>query len=265
MPGRRVASRPRASPSKTPALKVCMKPVLELQSVSKAYGAITVADDLSYQLGSGEALGVIGPNGAGKTSMFNLITGTVRSDRGTIYLNGQDVTRHSAAKRCRAGVARSFQIPQPFSRMTVFENTLVAATHGTQNTLAAANAHCLEVLELTGLIDSANDPAGKLTLLGRKRLELARALCARPQVLLLDEIAGGLTEKECQDLVTTINTIRQTGLSIIWIEHIVHALLSVVDRLIVIDFGRKIADGDPKETMASQAVQEIYMGVDADG
>ena len=241
-----------------------MTAVLELKGVSKAYGAITVADDLSYQLGSGEALGVIGPNGAGKTSMFNLITGTIRADSGNIWLKGGDITRRSAAWRCRSGIARSFQIPQPFSGMSVFENTLVAATHGTTNSLADANTHCLEVLELTGLIDKANDPAGKLSLLGRKRLELARALCARPQILLLDEIAGGLTEKECNDLVSTINTIRKTGLSIIWIEHIVHALLSVVDRLIVIDFGRKIADGDPKETMASQAVQEIYMGVDAD-
>lgn len=241
-----------------------MTAVLELSGVTKAYGAITVADDLTYALNDGEALGVIGPNGAGKTSMFNLITGTVRADRGNIAFQGQDITRMHAAKRCRLGIARSFQIPQPFSGMTVFENTLVAATHGTRNTLTEANEHCLEVLELTGLIDKANDLSGKLTLLGRKRLELARALCARPRVLLLDEIAGGLTEKECHDLVETINTIRQTGLSLIWIEHIVHALLSVVDRLIVIDFGKKIADGDPKETMASRAVQEIYMGVDAD-
>ncbi|WP_040441092.1 ABC transporter ATP-binding protein [Roseibium aggregatum] len=241
-----------------------MTAVLELKGVSKAYGAVTVADDLSYRLGDGEALGVIGPNGAGKTSMFNLITGTIRADSGQILLNGQDITRQSAARRCRSGIARSFQVPQPFAGMSVFENTLVAAIHGTAGPLAKANAHCLEILELTGLIDRANDPAGKLNLLGRKRLELARALCAKPRILLLDEIAGGLTEKECHELVATINTIRKTGLSLIWIEHIVHALLSVVDRLIVIDFGRKIADGDPKKTMASQAVQEIYMGVDAD-
>ncbi|EAV41216.1 ABC transporter ATP-binding protein [Stappia aggregata IAM 12614] len=245
-------------------MKVFMTAVLELKGVSKAYGAVTVADDLSYRLGDGEALGVIGPNGAGKTSMFNLITGTIRADSGQILLNGQDITRQSAARRCRSGIARSFQVPQPFAGMSVFENTLVAAIHGTAGPLAKANAHCLEILELTGLIDRANDPAGKLNLLGRKRLELARALCAKPRILLLDEIAGGLTEKECHELVATINTIRKTGLSLIWIEHIVHALLSVVDRLIVIDFGRKIADGDPKKTMASQAVQEIYMGVDAD-
>jgi len=241
-----------------------MAPVLELKGLSKAYGAITVADELSYQLASGEALGVIGPNGAGKTSMFNLITGTVRADRGQIFFNSEEITRYSAARRCRLGIARSFQIPQPFAGMTVFENVLVAATHGAKMPAPQADKHCLEMLELTGLIDKANDVSGSLTLLGRKRLELARALCAQPQILLLDEIAGGLTENECHALVESINTIRKTGISIIWIEHIVHALLSVVDRLIVIDFGRKIAEGDPKETMASRQVQEIYMGVDAD-
>ncbi|WP_299473305.1 ABC transporter ATP-binding protein [uncultured Roseibium sp.] len=241
-----------------------MAPVLELKDLSKAYGAITVADELSYRLDQGEALGVIGPNGAGKTSMFNLITGTVRADHGQILFNGTDVTRMSAARRCRIGIARSFQIPQPFGNMTVFENVLVAATHGAKLQSAMADKHCLDMLQLTGLIDKANDVSGSLTLLGRKRLELARALCAQPKLLLLDEIAGGLTEGECHALVQTINTIRSTGISIIWIEHIVHALLSVADRLIVIDFGRKIADGAPKETMASREVQEIYMGVDAD-
>ncbi|WP_434050816.1 MAG: ABC transporter ATP-binding protein [Roseibium sp.] len=241
-----------------------MAPVLELKDLSKSYGAITVADQLSYRLDQGEALGVIGPNGAGKTSMFNLITGTVRADSGQIFFSEEDITRHSAARRCRQGIARSFQIPQPFSGMTVFENVLVAATHGAKLPAQKADRHCLEMLHLTGLIDKSNDVSGSLTLLGRKRLELARALCAQPKLLLLDEIAGGLTENECHSLVETINTIRATGISIIWIEHIVHALLSVVDRLIVIDFGRKIAEGDPKETMASREVQEIYMGVDAD-
>ncbi|WP_029060965.1 ABC transporter ATP-binding protein [Labrenzia sp. DG1229] len=241
-----------------------MAPVLELRDLSKSYGAITVADKLACQLEQGEALGVIGPNGAGKTSMFNLITGTVRADHGQIFFDGDEITRLSAARRCRSGIARSFQIPQPFAGMTVFENVLVAATHGAKMPAQQADEYCLEMLQLTGLIDKANDVSSSLTLLGRKRLELARALCAKPKLLLLDEIAGGLTENECLSLVETINTIRATGISIIWIEHIVHALLSVVDRLMVIDFGRKIAEGDPKETMASREVQEIYMGVDAD-
>lgn len=240
-------------------------PILELHNVTKAFGAVVVADELSYSLSEGEALGVVGPNGAGKTSMFNLITGTLAPNCGSLHFCGKPITNMSAPDRCRAGIARSFQIPQPFSGMTVFENLMVAATHGARDNISKANRHCLEVLEKTGLIDRANAPAGSLTLLGRKRLELARALCVRPKLLLLDEIAGGLTEHECRELVGTINDIRKEGVSIIWIEHIVHALLSVVDRLIVIDFGRKIADGNPTETMALQEVREIYMGVDADG
>lgn len=239
-------------------------PVLSLKKVSKAFGAIVVADSLSYDLQAGEALGVIGPNGAGKTSMFNLITGTLLSDTGQILFDGTDITKQSASRRCRSGIARSFQVPQPFGGMSVFENTLVAATQGAGLHGNAANTLCLDILEETGLLPKANVMAGQLTLLERKRLELARALCAKPKLLLLDEIAGGLTENECLSLVDTIKTIRTTGVSIIWIEHIVHALLAVVDRLIVIDFGAKIADGDPTEIMDSKAVKEIYMGIEID-
>lgn len=241
-----------------------MAAILELKNLSKSFGAIVVADALSYELGAGEALGVIGPNGAGKTSMFNLITGMVPADGGEIVYNGNPINRLGAAQRSRAGIARSFQIPQPFGGMTVFENMAVAASQGAHRSSGEANAHCLDVLDQTGLIDKANVLAGQITLLERKRLELARALCVRPKLLLLDEIAGGLTEQECQSLVATIRNIRSTGVSIIWIEHIVHALLAVVDRLIVIDFGKKIAEGEPHAIMASQEVREIYMGIDAD-
>jgi len=241
-----------------------MQPILELRELNKSFGAVVVADALTYALGDGEALGIVGPNGAGKTSMFNLITGTLRQDSGDIVFRGKTINRMSAADRCRAGIARSFQIPQPFGGITVFENVLVAATQGAGETPAHANQLCLEVLEQTGLIAKANVLAGRITLLERKRLELARALCAKPTLLLLDEIAGGLTDQECHSLVSTIQDVRSTGVSIIWIEHIVHALLAVVDRLIVIDFGKKIAEGDPPTIMASQEVQEIYMGIDAD-
>ena len=240
-----------------------MQTVLELKALNKSYGAIVVADHLSYSLAKGEALGVIGPNGAGKTSMFNLITGTVRPASGEVYYKGQPITSHSAAQRCRAGIARSFQVPQPFGGMSVFENVLVAATQGASESGHRANELCLDILEQTGLIARANAPAGGLTLLERKRLELARALGAKPSLLLLDEIAGGLTEAECQSLIATINDVRASGVSIIWIEHVVHALLAVVDRLIVIDFGRKIAEGQPDEIMASREVQEIYLGIEA--
>ncbi|KJS18030.1 MAG: ABC transporter ATP-binding protein [Hoeflea sp. BRH_c9] len=238
--------------------------ILELSGVKKAFGSIIVADDQSWSLAEGEALGVLGPNGAGKTSMFNLATGTLPVDGGTIHYDGKDITSWSAARRCRAGISRSFQVPQPFGGMTVYENAYVAATHGAGLSSRKAEATSLDVLERTGLVKKANVLAGGLTLLDRKRLELARAMCARPRVLLLDEIAGGLTENECHALIDTIKALRNTGISIVWIEHVVHALLAVVDRLIVIDFGKKIAEGNPKTVMESNEVREIYLGIEAD-
>lgn len=242
-----------------------MTEILRLDGVSKSYGAVTVADHQSWSLKSGEALGVIGPNGAGKTSMFNLVTGTIAPAKGRITFDGQDVTAWSAARRCRAGIARSFQVPQPFGGMTVFENAMVAATQGACLSGKEAQALCLDILNRTGLLHRANTLAKGLTLLERKRLELTRAMCAQPKLLLLDEIAGGLTEAECTSLVQTIRDIRETGVSIVWIEHVVHALLSVVDRLIVIDFGKLIADGEPTAIMNSREVREIYLGIEADG
>ena len=241
-----------------------MTTILKLDAVCRAFGAVKVADDLGYELSQGEALGVIGPNGAGKTSMFNLITGTLKPNTGTIRFNGNDVTAHSAARRCRSGMARSFQVPQPFSGMTVFENAMVAATQAADMAGRQAERSCLEVIEQTGLMARANTLAGKLTLLDRKRLELTRALCAKPKLLLLDEIAGGLTEAECASLVQTIKDIHSSGVSIIWIEHVVHAIMAVVDRLIVIDFGKKIAEGEPQAIMQSPQVQEIYLGIEVD-
>jgi len=241
-----------------------MSAILELRNLSKAFGAVVVADNQSWTLAPGEALGVIGPNGAGKTSMFNLITGTLTPDGGSVLLDGQDITAWSAPRRCRSGIARSFQVPQPFARMSVFDNAYVAATHGAGLGGKAADSLCLDVLERTGLLGKANIRAGGLTLLERKRLELARALCAKPRVILLDEIAGGLTEHECLDLIATIKNVHASGVSIVWIEHVVHALLAVVDRLIVIDFGRKITEGLPQAVMQSREVQQIYLGVEPD-
>ncbi|PSK80243.1 amino acid/amide ABC transporter ATP-binding protein 1 (HAAT family) [Limimaricola soesokkakensis] len=241
-----------------------MAQILQLDGVSKSFGAVTVADGLSYGLAKGEALGVLGPNGAGKTSMFNLITGTLMADSGRISFEGEDITRMSAARRSRAGIARSFQVPQPFTHMTVFENAMVAATQSAGLSGREAERLCIDVLDQTELLGKANDRAGGLTLLNRKRLELTRALCAKPRLLLLDEIAGGLTEAECTSLIATIKSIHASGVSIIWIEHVVHALMAVVERLIVIDFGRKIAEGEPRAIMESPEVQEIYLGIEAD-
>lgn len=240
-----------------------MSTILKLESINKAFGAVKVANELCFELNEGEALGVIGPNGAGKTSMFNLITGVLQPNNGSIHFMGNNITAMSAARRCRAGIARSFQVPQPFGGMTVFENAMVAATQAGNMNGQEAEQYALNVLEQTELSHRANTLAGSLTLLERKRLELTRALCAKPKLLLLDEIAGGLTENECTALVQTVKDIHASGVSIIWIEHVVHALLAVVERLIVIDFGEKIAEGDPKEVMASKQVQEIYLGIEA--
>lgn len=241
-----------------------MTAILRLDHLSKSFGAVTVADALSYEVAQGEALGVIGPNGAGKTSMFNLITGTFGPDSGRVFFDGKDITNMSAAKRSHAGIARSFQVPQPFSGMTVFENAMIAATQSAGLHGHEAERFCLEVLEQTELLPKANVLAGSLTLLERKRLEMTRALCAKPKLLLLDEIAGGLTEAECKSLVQTIKDIHASGVAIIWIEHVVHALMAVVDRLIVIDFGKKIAEGEPQKIMESPEVKEIYLGIEAD-
>lgn len=240
-----------------------MATILSLSGVQKSFGALTVADNVTFDLAEGEALGIIGPNGAGKSTLFNLIGGTLPVSAGSVSFAGEDVTRRSAAERCRMGISRSFQIPHPFTGLSVYENLLVASSFGNSGHHDAA-AQCRDILDMTGLLPKANRPAGSLTLLERKRLELARALASGPRLLLLDEIAGGLTEAECHDLVGTIKTIRDGGTSIIWIEHIVHALTAVVERLIVIDFGKIVAQGDPKAVMADPLVQEIYMGISVD-
>lgn len=242
-----------------------MSVLLSVSGLSKSFGAVVVADQTSFNVETGSAVGVLGPNGAGKTSLFNLVTGALRPDSGRVEFEGRDITASSAAARCRQGIARSFQVPQPFGGMTVFENALVAAAQGAGLRGREAEDHALGVLKDTGLLPKANVRSGKLTLLERKRLEMARALAAKPKLLLLDEIAGGLTDAECQELIKTIKRVHAGGMTIIWIEHVVHALLAVVQKLIVIDFGKKIAEGEPKAIMDSVEVKEIYLGVDPDG
>jgi branched-chain amino acid transport system ATP-binding protein len=239
-----------------------MPQLLAVTNLCKSFGAVKVADDLSFNVAEGEAVGILGPNGAGKTSLFNLLTGALRADQGTIRFRDKDITHTPAATRCKTGIARSFQIPKPFVGMTVFENCLVAATQAAGLSGAKAQQHAIEVLNDTGLIDKANHHAGQLTLLDRKRLEMARALSTRPSLLLLDEIAGGLTEAECQTLIDSVKKVQAGGTTIIWIEHVVHALLAVVERLIVLDFGKKIAEGEPQATMAQDSVKAVYLGVD---
>lgn len=235
--------------------------LLKLENLRKQYGALVVTNDFSLEVAQGELVGILGPNGAGKTTLFNLITGTVRPNSGRVSFDGRDVTALDAAQRCRLGIARSFQVPHPFVGMTVYENILVGATFGRDKSRPETRA--LQVMEATGMAHRANQLAGSLTLLDRKRLEMARALAADPRLLLLDEIAGGLTDSECHALLQTIRDVHATGVTIIWIEHVVHALLSVARRLVVVDFGRKVTEGAPDAVMASAEVKSIYMGEDA--
>ena len=239
-----------------------MSDLLNIAGVSKSFGALRVTDNVDLIVGKTDAIGIIGPNGAGKTTLFGLISGGLRPDCGSITYLGQDITPLGASQRCRLGIARSFQIPHPFGGMSVYENLLVGAIFGSGESERASARRCGEILEQTGLAAKANAPAGSLRLLDRKRLEMARALATRPRLLLLDEIAGGLTEEECHQLVATVRDIHRSGVAIIWIEHVVHALLSVVDRLVVLNYGQKVGEGEPCAIMASDTVQQIYMGID---
>jgi branched-chain amino acid transport system ATP-binding protein len=239
-----------------------MTALLSIQGVSKSYGALKVTDDVTLDVAEGETLGILGPNGAGKTTLFNLISGDVRADRGHIRFVGTDISDVPAHRRCRAGVGRSYQVPQPFGAMTVFENCLVAATFGAGLAERDAYPVCVDVLDKTGLSGKANHPAGSLPLLDRKRLELARALSTRPRLLLLDEIAGGLTEHEAGILVDEIRAIKAQGVTMIWIEHVVHALLAVADRLLVLNFGAVLAEGPPLAVLENPEVKRVYMGLD---
>lgn len=237
--------------------------ILSLHSVSKSFGALKVSDSVSFDLQPGEALGIIGPNGAGKSTLFNLITGNISPDQGKVLLDGRDVTRLPPMERVRAGIGRSFQIPQPFGHLSVYENLLVAARFGGEVGAAEAPGFCMDILARTGLAAVAEKPSGGLPLLQRKRLELARAMATKPRVILLDEIAGGLTDAECVALIATIKAIHAEGTAIIWIEHVLHALTSVVERLMVLNFGRMLMIGAPDAVMASPEVREIYLGIEA--
>jgi branched-chain amino acid transport system ATP-binding protein len=242
-----------------------MTALLEIDAVSKAFGRVVVADSLTFAVAQGETLGIVGPNGAGKTSLLDLIGGDLSPASGRIRLDGRDVTDVPAHLRARLGIGRTYQIPRPFGGMTVFENVLLGATFATGSGNRSSHdptEAAVAALVRTHLIDRANLPAGALPLLDRKRLELARALATAPRLLLLDEIAGGLTEHEVADLVETIKRLRAEGVTIVWIEHVVPALMAVVDRLIAMSAGRALKDGAPTEVMADPIVQAEYLGAE---
>jgi branched-chain amino acid transport system ATP-binding protein len=234
--------------------------VLAGSGLSHSYGRLRVLSRVDFHVRPGEAVGIVGPNGAGKTTLLNVLAGSVAPDAGRVYLAGEDITRLRPELRCRHGIGRAFQIPRPFGGMTVLENVLVGAAYGAGLSQSAAYQRCVEVLDVCGLLDLANRRADGLGLLHRKRLELARTMATGPRVLLLDEIGAGLTDAEAVELVDTIRLLRQLGISIVWIEHIVHVLVQAIDRLVCMDAGRVIADGEPDTVLRDAVVVDAYLG-----
>lgn len=235
-------------------------PVLAAHGIHRRYGSLVVLEGIDIALAPGEALGIVGPNGAGKTTLLDILSGAQSPSEGSVTFQGQDVTRWKVDRRCRSGIGRSHQVPRPFTGMTAYENVLVASVQGGSHRRRAAEQHALGVLERCGMLGQANRPAAALTLLERKRLEMARALATDPQVLLLDEIAGGLTDAETDELIATIQQLRADGIAIVWIEHVIHALLRVIDRLVCLAQGRVLAEGEPDAVMSDPRVVEAYLG-----
>ncbi|RVV97727.1 ABC transporter ATP-binding protein [Mesobaculum littorinae] len=237
--------------------------MLAAEGLGKSFGANRVLHDLDFSVDAGEVLGVLGPNGAGKTTLFNLISGDHAPTAGTMRFNGNVLNADPPYRRAQMGIGRTYQIPMPFAKMTTFENLLVSAAFAGRSREGETYARCAAVLRDCDLIQHANTEAGKLTLLNRKRLELARALAPGPRLLLLDEIAGGLTNEESRELVELIRRVRDRGVTIVWIEHVLHAVMSVASRMIVLNFGELIAEGPPRAVMDDPEVQRVYMGIDA--
>ena len=234
--------------------------MLELASLSRAFDGLVVIDQIDFKVERGEIVGVLGPNGAGKTTLFNMIAGVLPPSGGRILFANRDITAMKAWHRCRLGIGRTYQIPKPFTHMSVFENVLAAAVHGGNMKLAQAKGEAEAVLARVGLAHRALVPAGQLALLDMKQLELAKALALRPQLLLLDEIASGLTEAECEVLLGTIREVHRGGVTIVWIEHVIHALRRLVTRLAVLSGGSFIAMGTPQDVLADRRVREAYLG-----
>jgi len=234
--------------------------MLEIHELKKHFGALKVIDGVDLRVERGEVLGVLGPNGAGKSTLFNLISGNLQPTAGRVLFQERDVTRDRAWSRTRSGIGRTFQVPKPFGHLTVFENVLVGATQRSGKSIAAARPDVNRILEICNLGHKSRQHAGQLPLLDLKRLELAKALSIEPSLLLLDEIAGGLTDHECIALLEILETIKSEGVTIVWIEHVVHALMRVATRLVVLADGSLIADGSPAAVMADSRVRDLYLG-----
>lgn len=236
--------------------------ILTANNLAKSFGRVQAVARVSFDVQQGEILGVLGPNGAGKTSVFNLLTGVLKPDSGDIIFNGRNITKKSPSSRCRMGIGRTYQIPRPFGNMTVFENLLVGAAYGGGFSEKSSRSRAAEILETVGLYNKGNDFARTLRLLDRKRLELARALSTNPSLLLLDEIAAGLTESEVEVVLNIVRNVREAGITVVWIEHILMMMSRGVDRILVLAEGKNLLCGDPASVMSSEEVMECYLGTE---
>ena len=237
-----------------------MAVLLSVRNLSKSFNAVPIANAIDFDVSQGEVLGVIGPNGAGKTTLFGMLSGHVPPTKGRLVFADSDITDLAPHERARAGIARTYQVPRPFSQMTVLENLRVAAQFAAQSRGAAAKALIDEALAITGLADYAHVLAGSLPLLTRKRHELARALAMRPKLLLIDEVAAGLTEEEVSAFIAMVRRIRLNGTAVIWIEHVIRTMVTATDRLMVLAGGEVLAIGDPKTVMQQPEVKRVYLG-----
>jgi branched-chain amino acid transport system ATP-binding protein len=235
--------------------------LLILDGVSRRFGGLRVIDAIDLAVAEGEVLGILGPNGAGKSTLLNLIGGVLAPNAGRILYNDCDITRMRVWHRSRIGIGRTYQIPRPFAHMTVFENLLVAAVHGGRMSIARAKQEVAAALALAELEHRSALPAGRLSLLDLKRLELAKALALGPRLLLLDEIAGGLTEAECDGLLAIVRQVHAKGTTVIWIEHVIHALRRIATRLAVLSSGAILAEGAPDAVLADGRVKAVYLGI----
>ena len=236
--------------------------LLEVQHVSKRFGGFNALTDVSLQVRQGERFGLIGPNGSGKTTLINCISGALRSDSGRISFQGRDITSLPAHRRTRLGIARSFQIPKPFTSMTVLENLcipLVYAAHAQAHGADVAAA-AMEILKRIGLEAKANIRATRLSLIELRKLELARAMAARPQLLISDEAMAGLSSSEVDEILTILTVLNERGITIIMIEHIMRAVMRFSQRIVVLDAGQTIAEGTPDEIVRNPAVEKAYLG-----
>jgi len=235
-------------------------PILSMDGVTKQFGGILAVNDLSFEVNAGEVIGLMGPNGAGKTTLLNVLSGEYQPEDGIIKFKGKDITGRPAHKICHLGIARTYQIPQPFVKLSVLQNVIVAARFGAGLHKDEAEREAVKILDFVGLTDRKDTPAGDLVVLTLKRLELARVLASKPELMMIDEVAGGLTESEIPQLLELLKKVREMGITILLIEHVMKVMMGAVDRIVVIDKGAKIAEGTPNEIMENKTVIEAYFG-----